>query len=288
MPVEMQAVRMMDLPTFGQHYRKQAPGQGEGEASEQLRSLGERVEHALSELVRRKLVVVRRSHTYLEIEIQSDVLFDSGVALPSPLARSAIQTLAGVLRDEPNAIRVEGYTDDRPIHTVQFNSNWELSAARAASVVHVMIGGGVVPSRLAVVGYGEQQPVADNASERGRNANRRVQLVILAAPQPVDAVVDTPLLAKASDFGAPATIAHRRSKAVREATAGTAVATRRPSTAPRLIAVRGQVAKVPDAVVPVGVEPASVAPNGNVVLEPAATGHAVVQHTASEHTAGAR
>ena len=87
----------------------------------------------------------------------------SGNASWLVLARSAIQSLAQVLRDEPNAMRVEGYTDDRPIHTLQFNSNWELSAARAASVVHVMIDGGVAPSRLEVVGYGEQQPVADNS-----------------------------------------------------------------------------------------------------------------------------
>jgi hypothetical protein len=84
----------------------------------------------LSELVKRKLVIVRRTNTYLEVQIQSDVLFDSGVAVPRPVARAAIQTLAQVLRNEPNAMRVEGYTDDRPIHTLQFNSNWELSAAR--------------------------------------------------------------------------------------------------------------------------------------------------------------
>ena len=101
---------------------------------------------------------------------------------------------------EPNAVRVEGYTDDQPIHTLQFDSNWELSAARAASVVHVMIASGVAASRLAVVGYGDQQPVADNATLAGRNANRRVLLVILSAPQSVDAVPDDGVVAdRASD-----------------------------------------------------------------------------------------
>lgn len=276
MPVDMQAVRMMDLPTFGQHYRKPPPpGAGDRQASEQLRSLGDRVEHALSELVRRKLVVVRRSQTYLEIEIQSDVLFASGVAVPSPLARSTIQTLAEVLHGEPNAIRVEGYTDDRPIHTLQFQSNWELSAARAASVVHVMIGGGVAPSRLAVVGYGEQQPVADNGSERGRNANRRVQLVILAAMQPVDAVVETPLLANDGTSRQP--IPHKRKKAVRDATASTAVATSRPTNTSDVVARAASAPAQP--------EPAAT---GRAATGPAAMHRDPPGHATSEHAAGAR
>lgn len=133
-------------------------------------------------------MVVRRTRTYLEVEIRSDVLFASGVAVPNATARETIALLARVLRGEPNAMRVEGYTDDRPINTPQFQSNWELSAARAASVVHAMIAGGIAPSRLAVVGFGEQQPVADNATEAGRNANRRVQLVILATPQSAEAI----------------------------------------------------------------------------------------------------
>lgn len=212
-PVTLQKVhQVIDTPTFGQRYRKPPPpGQdGAGRQSEQLQSLGKRVQDALSELVKRKLVIVRRTHTYLEVQIQSDVLFDSGVAVPRPVARAAIQALAQVLRNEPNAMRVEGYTDDRPIHTLQFNSNWELSAARAASVVHMMIDNGVAPARLEVVGYGEQQPVADNATEQGRNTNRRVQLVIMAAPEPLDALPE-PETVLADDAGdilrAPAPVA---------------------------------------------------------------------------------
>jgi chemotaxis protein MotB len=203
MPVQIQAVRqMMDIPTFGQRYRKPPPpggAYGPGHASQQLQSIGQRVEKALSELVKRKLVVISRRYSYLEVEIRSDVLFDSGVAAPNGLAQSTISTVGAILRDEPNPIRVEGYTDDRPIHTLQFDSNWELSAARAASVVHVMIDAGVSPSRLAVVGYGDQQPIADNATLAGRNANRRVQLVILAAPQPIGEPSSDGLLASAPE-----------------------------------------------------------------------------------------
>jgi chemotaxis protein MotB len=80
-------------------------------------------------------------------------------------------------------VRVEGYTDDRPISTSQFPSNWELSAARAASVVHLFSRTGMLPERLAMIGYGEFRPIADNATEQGRNSNRRVLLVILATDQ---------------------------------------------------------------------------------------------------------
>jgi len=158
---------------------------------QQLSALGIKIQDALTELVRQQLVTVRRGRTFLEVEIQSDILFASGAAAPSALASSTVRKLAAVLRDTPNAVRVEGYTDDRPIRTAQFGSNWELSAARAAGVVHVMIDEGVGAARLAVVGYGEHQPVADNATDAGRNANRRVLLVILAAPQGPDAVPET-------------------------------------------------------------------------------------------------
>ncbi|HEX4268278.1 MAG TPA: OmpA family protein, partial [Steroidobacteraceae bacterium] len=86
-----------------------------------------------------------------------------------------------VLARFPNPIRVEGFTDNVPIRTMQFYSNWELSAARAGSVVHVLSDRGVASDRLAVVGFGEQHPVASNVTTQGRNANRRVTVVILSS-----------------------------------------------------------------------------------------------------------
>jgi chemotaxis protein MotB len=106
----------------------------------------------------------------------------SGDARPRPEASETIQQLAEVLRDVPNAVRVEGYTDNQPISTVQFPSNWELSAARAASVVHVFASHGVDEDRLTIIGYGEKHARTSNDTAEGRNANRRVVLVILAAP----------------------------------------------------------------------------------------------------------
>lgn len=196
-PVSNVRVRqMLDVP-LGQQGRAAAQRDSAKAAMDatlrgesQLSTLGRRIQHALAELVQQKLVTVRRGRTFLEVEIQSDILFASGVAAPSPVATATVRKLGAVLREEPNAVRVEGYTDDVPINTAAFPSNWELSAARAASVVHVLADEGVDPTRLAVVGYGEFQPLADNASIDGRNSNRRVLLVILAAPQGVDAVPD--------------------------------------------------------------------------------------------------
>ena len=179
----------LDAPRYGQSTVGMTPTAFDATASQgpaigggQLGAVGENIQAVLSDLVAKHQVTVRRGENYLEVEIQSDILFPSGVATPSPVAASTVQRVAEVLRDVPNAVRVEGYTDDQPIATAQFASNWELSAARAASVVHVLTQTGVSPARLAVVGYGQFQPIADNATAQGRNANRRVVLVILATP----------------------------------------------------------------------------------------------------------
>lgn len=176
-----------------------------------LARVADEVERAMSDLVKQNLVVMRRSEFWIEVEIKTDILFPSGSAHLAPYAVGVIERLAGALAHFPNSIRVEGHTDNKPIKTVAFYSNWELSAARAGSVVHVLQSHGVDPDRLAVIGYGEQRPAQSNDSEQGRNANRRVVLVILstelqrlkdpaALPQPATAATTaTPAL-----LGAPA------------------------------------------------------------------------------------
>ena len=145
-----------------------------------LNRVADDVARAMSGLVKKNLVVVRRKRTWIEVEIRTDILFPSGSARLSATAVGIIRRLADVLARFPNPIRVEGFTDDVPIRTVQFYSNWELSAARAGSVVHVLSDRGVASDRLAVVGFGEQHPVASNSTPQGRNANRRVTVVILS------------------------------------------------------------------------------------------------------------
>jgi chemotaxis protein MotB len=137
------------------------------------------VQDAMQSLIDAKLVTVRRENMWLEIEINADILFPSGAGEFAPAAEPVLDKLAEVLKPFPNPIRVEGHTDDRPIRTNAFPSNWELSAARAASVVHQFTRQGIDPLRLEIVGFGEFHPRQPNDTADGRNANRRVVVLVL-------------------------------------------------------------------------------------------------------------
>lgn len=151
-----------------------APGKGQGN----LDAVEEEVGRAMAELVEQGLVSVRRRQATVEVEIRTDILFGSGSATLTRDAEAVIARIGRVLARFRNAILVEGHTDDRPISTAQFPSNWELSAARAASVVHVLTENGVPGSQVTVVGFAEFRPVASNDGAAGRNANRRVLVVV--------------------------------------------------------------------------------------------------------------
>ncbi len=124
------------------------------------------------------LVEVRLEADRIEIELKSSILFPSGSARLVEQASPMLEDVATVLKGFPNPIRVEGFTDNVPIRTVAFPSNWELSAARAASVVHLFMKYGVRPERMTAIGHGEYRPVADNRTSEGRRKNRRVVIVI--------------------------------------------------------------------------------------------------------------
>jgi chemotaxis protein MotB len=150
------------------------------QASAALAHVADQVEQAMADLVKRNVVKVRRTDLWIEVEIRADLLFPSGSAQLSPAATGVIDELAGVLAPLPNSVRVEGHTDNVPIRNAVFYSNWELSAARAGSVVRMLAAHGVGPQRLAVVGLGEEHPAQTNDTPQGRNANRRVVVVILS------------------------------------------------------------------------------------------------------------
>ena len=154
--------------------------QQEETASRALEHVATQVEEAMKDLIRDKLVVVRRNNSWVEVEIRTDILFASGAAALAAPATQILSRLGEALKQFPNPIRVEGHTDNVRINTLAFPSNWELSAARAASVVHLFTNRGLDPSRLMVVGFGEQHPSQPNTTVEGRNANRRVVLVILS------------------------------------------------------------------------------------------------------------
>ena len=108
------------------------------------------------------------------------MLFDAGQADLRPQEMGPLAKVAQVLDSVPdNSVRVEGHTDDLPIHTVRFPSNWELSVTRATTVLRFFAGHGVAARRLEAAGYADQRPLAPNTSALGRARNRRVAIVIL-------------------------------------------------------------------------------------------------------------
>lgn len=147
-------------------------------AADSLESIADRVREAFGELILGEQLKVRGNELWIEIELSSSLLFPSGDALPNDAAFEIIEKIAKILAPYENPIHVEGFTDNLPIQTAQFPTNWELSAARAASIVRMLAMDGVNQGRLAAVGYGEFQPVADNATAEGRARNRRVVLVV--------------------------------------------------------------------------------------------------------------
>jgi chemotaxis protein MotB len=105
--------------------------------------------------------------------------FASGAAGMKSTSQVALDRIATILRRGDYRLRIEGHTDDTPIHNVRFPSNWELSAARATEIVWLLIvRDGFAPERLSAAGYAEYHPVASNRTIMGRGMNRRVDIVI--------------------------------------------------------------------------------------------------------------
>lgn len=147
-----------------------------------LRQMGDRLVESLGSLIEARQIRIRRSEWTLEVEMNTDLLFSSGSARIADDYRPVLLRIAGILSGFEQPLRIEGHTDNLPIRTLEFPSNWELSSARAAGVVHLFMQHGVAPARMSVAGLGEFRPVADNASAEGRNRNRRVVIVVLARP----------------------------------------------------------------------------------------------------------
>ncbi|MBN7769591.1 flagellar motor protein MotD [Marinobacter daepoensis] len=158
-----------------------APGSPELDAEERaqaLRTMANQLAMEFDELISQGVVSLETSNEWLELNLPNSMLFSSGDAEPHYDSFEVINKIARVLRGRDNAVKVEGFTDNQPIRTSRFPSNWELSTARAAAVARMLTMEGVEPERLAAVGYGEFQPVARNDTEEGRRRNRRVVLLI--------------------------------------------------------------------------------------------------------------
>ncbi|MCY1397578.1 Motility protein B [compost metagenome] len=147
-------------------------------SNDPLQSIANDVRDAFGDLIKSDQLTVRGNELWIEIELKSSLLFGSGDAMPSDVAFTIIEKVGKILKPFDNPVHVEGFTDDLPIRTAQYPTNWELSSARAASIVRMLAGEGINPVRMASVGYGEFQPIASNATAEGRARNRRVVLVI--------------------------------------------------------------------------------------------------------------
>lgn len=162
------------------------------EYRQKMRNMAEDVKRVLEPLVRGGQVRVTEGVNGISIEINASALFNPGEALLGPEAVRALQAIAEVVAAGDFPIKVEGHTDNLPISTPLFPSNWELSAVRASSVVRLFVGAGVAPERLTAAGYGDQRPVADNALAEGRARNRRVTIQIESmAPEVAEAPTTT-------------------------------------------------------------------------------------------------
>jgi chemotaxis protein MotB len=152
---------------------------------ERLTAMARQLGATLAPLVKAGKVRVTQSGRGVSVEINASVLFDSGDARLNGESVEALRAVAGLLKDDTHAIQVEGHTDNVPISTAAFPSNWELSAVRASSVVRLFIDSGVAAERLTALGHGATEPVAMNDDPIGRARNRRVAITILSAlPEP--------------------------------------------------------------------------------------------------------
>jgi chemotaxis protein MotB len=126
------------------------------------------------------------------MEINASALFNQGEADIQPVAKKTLADAAKVLVDNDFAIEVEGHTDNMPISTSKFPSNWELSSARASSVVRLFIDQGVLAKRLKAVGSADNLPVMTNDTAEGRARNRRVTITVLNPESEADTTQATP------------------------------------------------------------------------------------------------
>jgi len=146
-----------------------------------LRLVQQKVEERFRQLGRQEELQTEVTERGLVIHILESTLFDVGSAELKMRAMEVLDLVAEQVKDRPNHIRVEGHTDDRPIQTAIFPSNWELSSARATSVVRYLSDNhGIAPDRISALGYGEFRPVKPNNSVENRAKNRRVDVVVLA------------------------------------------------------------------------------------------------------------
>ncbi len=165
-----------------------------------LSSLRQELEDALAPEIQRREVAVTVGPDGLIVSLREIGFFDSGSAKLRDTSLSAFDRIAWLLAERPYRVRIEGHTDNRPIHNAEFSDNWDLSTARATELVRLlMLKYGFAPERLSAAGYAQYHPVSSNDTPESRAQNRRVDLVIVgkvpatkAMPAPGSAAPGTP------------------------------------------------------------------------------------------------
>lgn len=173
-----------------------SPASKPGEGGKSIGEVKQQLESLLKDEVTSQKVRITEDSRGLTISLAEAGFFDSGQAIMHPDSLSVVDRISATLRPLQYNVRVEGHTDNTPIHTAQFPSNWELSTARATFVLQYLISTtGIPPQRLSAVGYGEYRPLTSNGTAEGRASNRRVDLVVLNSEaqkqEPVAAPAET-------------------------------------------------------------------------------------------------
>ncbi len=138
---------------------------------------------ALSPLIKSGKINVVQSSKGIRIDIIDSYLFSTGsAAVTSPAALQTLTEIAPILANGGQAIAIEGHTDNQPINTKAFNSNWELSAIRATTVLNILNQKGIGENRLSATGFGSSRPISENDTEAGKAKNRRVSIFLLRDP----------------------------------------------------------------------------------------------------------
>ncbi len=145
-----------------------------------MKRMAKDIMQALESLVQDGKVRVTQSAQGITVEINASVLFSPAQAQLAESSKKTLRAVAEVVRGHEHEMHVEGHTDNLPISTNQYPSNWELSTARASSVIRLFINKGVDARRLTALGYGENRPVALNNTSDDRARNRRVTIMIMS------------------------------------------------------------------------------------------------------------
>lgn len=143
-----------------------------------LQAVEQQLTRAMANLLEQGLAKIEQDDNWLTIELNSGLLFASGSATATGSARTLLNEITKVINPIDNFIRVRGYTDDLPINNELFSSNWELSVARATSVLRILEQLGTAPKRMAIEGFGQYYPSVSNDSPEGRASNRKVVIAV--------------------------------------------------------------------------------------------------------------